>query len=120
MNDNKLFTIVGTTVDAKGNRKMRWANDLVSRIKNLAKAEHTEINLLELEVGLPKLEAAEYFLEHGNLNDDEKQVVEGKIAEKSKSAKTVAIKATLTSGKASVSEKEAITDSPDVETKAEA
>ena len=119
MSTEKKFTIVGTTIDPKGNRKMRWANDLVSRIKNLAKAEHSEINLIELPEGMTKLEAAEYFLANGNLSADEKQVVEAKIAEKSKSSKSGAIKATLTGGKV-VAEKAPVTDGTFVDTKVKA
>ena len=115
----KLFTIVGTTVDPKGNRKMRWANDLVSRIKNLGKAEHTEIKLIELPNAMTKLAAAEYLLANGDLNDEERQVVEAKIAEKSKSSKAGAIKATLTSG-TSVNEKAPATDAGFVDKKVDA
>lgn len=104
------YTVVGTTVDAKGNRKMRWANDYISRVKNLSKAEHTEINLIELPSEMTKLEAAEYFLANGNLTDADKAVVEAKIAEKSKSEKAAGVKATLTGNASQVDEKAPATD----------
>lgn len=102
MSAEKQFTVVGTTVDPKGNLKMRWANDLVSRIKNLDKAGHTNINLIELPNSMTKLEAAEYLLANGNLTDEQRQVVEAKVAEKSKAAKKEATSSTVTQGSDSV------------------
>lgn len=97
MSDKKdLFTVVGTTVDPKGNLKMRWANDLVARIKNLSKAGHTDINLVELPEGMSKLAAAEYLLANCELTDEQKAVVEAKIAEKSKASKKDAKQAAVT------------------------
>lgn len=93
----KTFTVVGTAVNKDGTIKVRWANDLVSRIKILDKAGCSDIDLIELPKGLTKLAAAEYFL--GNkqgLNDAQKEILEIKISEKIRASKRGAMKTTLT------------------------
>ena len=93
----KTFTVVGTAVNKNGTIKVRWANDLVSRIKILDKAECTDIDLIELPEGLTKLAAAEYFLANKQgLSEAQKEILEIKIAEKTRSAKRTAVSATLT------------------------
>lgn len=96
MSAEKLFTVVGTTIDPKGNLKMRWANDHVSRIKNLSKAGHTDINLVELPEGMTKLASAEYLLANYDLTAEQKAVVEAKIAEKAKASDKAAEQAAVT------------------------
>jgi hypothetical protein len=97
MSTEKTFTIVGTAVNADGTIKVRWANDLVSRIKILDKAGCEDIDLIELPTGMTKLEAAKYFLANrANLNDAQMEILELKIAEKSKVVKRSAMKTTLT------------------------
>lgn len=97
MSTEKTFTIVGTAVNADGTIKVRWANDLVSRIKILDKSGCENIDLIELDTGMTKLAAAEYFLANRpNLSDAQKEILEVKIAEKSKVAKRATVKTTLT------------------------
>jgi len=97
MSKEKTFTIVGTAVNADGTIKVRWANDLVSRIKILDKNGCEDIDLIELDEGMTKLVAAEYFLANRpNLNDAQKEILEVKIAEKSRVAKRSTMKTTLT------------------------
>jgi len=97
MSTEKTFTIVGTAINADGTIKVRWANDLVSRIKILDKAGCTEIDLIELDKGMTKLEAAEFFLANKQgLNDAQKEILEVKIAEKSRVSKRADMKTTLT------------------------
>jgi len=96
MSKEKTFTIVGTSVNADGTMKMRWANDLVARIKILNKAGCTEIDLIELPKGMTKLKAAEYFAKHRTLNDAQSEIVSLKIGEKSKAVKRKDMKATIT------------------------
>ena len=48
MSTEKKFTVVGTTEQPDGTIKVRWANDLVARIKILDKAQCPEIDLIEL------------------------------------------------------------------------
>lgn len=93
----KTFSIVGTAVNADGTIKVRWANDLVSRIKILDKNGCQDIDLIELPKGMTKLVAAEYFLANRpNLNEAQKEILEIKIAEKSRVTKRAAMKTTLT------------------------
>ena len=47
MATEKLFTVAGTATQ-NGNTKVRFANDLVARIKILNKNNCTDINLVEL------------------------------------------------------------------------
>jgi hypothetical protein len=55
MATDKLFTVVGTST-LNGETKVRFAND-VMRVKVLAKHGHTDINLIELDTPMSKLEA---------------------------------------------------------------
>jgi len=97
MSKEKTFTIVGTAVNANGTIKVRWANDLVSRIKILNKAGCTGIDLIELSKGMTKLDAAQYFLDNKDgLDGAQKEILEVKIAEKSKASKRANMKTTLT------------------------
>ena len=97
MSNEKTFTVVGTAVNADGTIKVRWANDLVSRIKILDKAGCTDIDLMELTEGMTKLVAAQYFLDNRkNLSEAQKEILEVKIAEKSRVTKRATMKTTLT------------------------
>lgn len=55
MATDKLFTVVGTS-KLNGEMKVRFAND-VMRVKVLAKHGHSDINLIELDTPMSKLEA---------------------------------------------------------------
>ena len=55
MATDKLFTVVGTST-LNGETKVRFAND-VMRVKVLAKHGHTDINLIELDTPMTKIEA---------------------------------------------------------------
>lgn len=55
MATDKLFTVVGTST-LNGETKVRFAND-VMRVKVLAKHGHTDINLIELDTAMSKLDA---------------------------------------------------------------
>lgn len=57
----QVFTIAGTSTTAKGVRKARFGNDLVSRIKKLKDNEN--LDLIELPRAMTKVEAATYLLE---------------------------------------------------------
>jgi len=97
MSKEKTFTIVGTAINKNGTIKVRWANDLVSRIKILDKAECTDIDLIELPKGMTKLKAAQYFMDNrANLTGAQKEILEVKISEKSRNVKRANMKTTLT------------------------
>ena len=97
MSTEKKFTVVGTTEQPDGTIKVRWANDLVARIKILDKAGCPEIDLIELPTPMTKLDAAQYFMDNkANLTPAQCEILEIKIAEKSRSTKRATMKTTLT------------------------
>ena len=94
-----MFTVAGTS-NRLGEVKVRFANDLVSRIKALHRAGHTDINLVELPTPMTKLEALQYLQTQG-ITGDASHVVAAKVAEKTKIAKKGELKVAGTSVKAS-------------------
>ena len=99
MATEKLFTVAGTATQ-HGNTKVRFANDLVARIKILNKNNCTDINLVELPSPMTKLQALQYLTEQG-VAGDAGYAVANKLAEKTKIAKKgeVKVKAVKTSAK---------------------
>lgn len=69
MATDKLFTVVGVS-RLDGEFKVRFAND-VMRVKVLAKAGHEDINLIELEEPMTKLDAALFLQELDEFQDTE-------------------------------------------------
>ena len=97
MNKEKTFTIVGTAVNKDGTIKVRWANDLVTRIKILDKGGCENIDLIELPKPMTKLVAAQYFMDNkANLTPAQEEILEIKIAEKTRVTKRATMKTTLT------------------------
>jgi hypothetical protein len=99
----KTFTVAGTATQ-NGNTKVRFANDLVARIKILNKNGCTDINLVELPTPMTKLQALQYLTESG-ITGDAGYAVAGKLAEKTKIAKKgeVKVKASGVTSSAKVS-----------------
>lgn len=87
MKTEKLFTVAGTAAH-KGVTKVRFANDMVARIKILNKAGCTNINLVELPRPMNKLDAVRYLSEQGITQGDAGFAVSNKLAEKSRVAKS--------------------------------
>lgn len=54
------FSVTGISTH-NGKTKVRYANDIVSRVKILVKGGHTDIELVELPTALTKLECATYL-----------------------------------------------------------
>ena len=94
--NEKTFTVAGTATNADGTVKVRFANDLVARIKILNKNNCTNINLVELPRAMSKLEALQHLQTLGITAGDAGFAVANKLAEKSKTAKKgeVIVKAT--------------------------
>jgi len=97
MSNDKTFTVAGTATNADGTVKVRFANDLVARIKILNKAGCSNINLIELPQAMTKLQALKHLQEQGITAGDAGFAVANKLAEKSKVAKKGEVKV---SGKA--------------------
>jgi hypothetical protein len=89
---NKLFTVAGTATNPNGTVKVRFANDLVARIKILNKAGCTDINLVELPRAMTKLEALQHLQSLGITEGDAGFAVSSKLAEKSHVAKRGEVK----------------------------
>jgi hypothetical protein len=91
MND-KTFTVAGTATNADGTVKVRFANDLVARIKILNKNNCTNINLVELPSAMTKLQALQHLQTLGITAGDAGFAVANKLSEKSKVAKKGEVK----------------------------
>ena len=93
-----MFTVAGTATNPNGTTKVRFANDLVARIKILTKAGCTNINLVELPQPMTKLQALEHLEQQGVTQGDAGFAVANKLAEKSKEAKRGEVRVTLSKG----------------------
>ena len=100
MATDKLFTVAGTATHA-GVTKVRFANDLVARIKILAKAGATDINLVELPKPMTKLEALQHLQTLGITDGDAGYAVSTKLTEQTKVAKKAEV--TVSGAKAATS-----------------
>ena len=69
---NTTFTVAGTSV-LNGKTKVRFANDLVIRIKVLARNGHDAINLVELPQAMTKEDAVRYLSTQEAFNGIEAQ-----------------------------------------------
>lgn len=99
MKQENVFTVAGTS-NRQGEVKVRFANDLVSRIKALHRAGHSDVNLVELPKAMTKLEALQYLQEQGITQGDAGYAVASKVAEKTKLAKKGEVKVKATGVKA--------------------
>jgi hypothetical protein len=104
MATDKLFTVAGTATHA-GVTKVRFANDLVARIKILTKAGATDINLIELPKPMTKLEALQHLQTLGITDGDAGYAVSNKLAEKTKVAKKAEVSVTGVKASAKTSSK---------------
>lgn len=98
MASEKLFTVAGYATNPNGTVKVRFANDLVARIKILNKAGCTNINLIELPTAMSKLEALQHLQAQGITEGDVGFVVANKLTEKQKLADKASRKVTLKTG----------------------
>ena len=60
------FTVVGVSTQY-GVTKVRFANDLASRVKLLSKGGHSPLELMELPKAMTKAEACQHLLDVGGL-----------------------------------------------------
>lgn len=85
MADTKLYTVAGTA-EQHGLTKVRFANDLVARVKILDKNGCDNIQLFELPEPMCKLDALRWLKEK-NMEGDAGYAVDAKLAEKVREAK---------------------------------
>ena len=95
--DNKTFTVAGYATNPDGTVKVRFANDLVSRIKILNKAGCTNVNLIELPRPMTKLQALAHLDAQG-ISGDAGFVVSNKLAEKQRVAERREVNVVLSTG----------------------
>lgn len=95
---DKQFTVAGYATNPDGTVKVRFANDLVARIKILNKAGCTNVNLVELPKPMNKVEALEYLNNQG-ITGDAGFVVANKLAEKQAAAERASKSVTVKTGK---------------------
>ena len=104
----KLFTVAGTAAQ-NGQTKVRFANDLVARIKILNKNNCTDINLIELPKPMTKLEALQHLQSLPEFaQGDVGYAVAAKLAEKTKLAKKGEVK--VAGAKVTAKAKEAVAE----------
>ena len=65
----KLYSVAGIATDKRGNTKVRYANDLVNRIKVLSRDSFTNINLVELDDEYDKFEICQILLSDTRFTD---------------------------------------------------
>lgn len=68
------FTVAGVSTQ-HGITKVRFANDLVSRTKLLAKGGHTPLELIELPRPMTKAEACQHLLDVGGIFEQWKDLI---------------------------------------------
>lgn len=61
------FTVAGVSTHAEQGTKVRFANDLASRVKLLSKGGHNPLELIELPKPMTKAEACQYLLDAGGV-----------------------------------------------------
>lgn len=105
----KAFTVAGTAAQ-NGNTKVRFANDIVARIKILTKAGCTDINLVELPKPMTKLEALQHLQTLGTFNGDAAYAIANKLSEKTKLAKKGEVKVAAKGAKVTVKTKAKVQD----------
>ena len=91
-----MYTVVGTARNEKGELKVRWANDLASRVKILQAHGVTEIDLYETPTAMTKLDAVKWYREDFDLSDDQRYVCSLKLAELERAHRRNSVKATIT------------------------
>jgi hypothetical protein len=68
----KTYTVAGTS-NLNGVTKVRFANDLSSRVSTLVKNGHEDIRMIELPRAMTKTEACRYIYEAGQFQNTECQ-----------------------------------------------
>lgn len=65
----KVYKVAGIATDKRGNTKVRYANDLATRIKVLSRDSFTNINLIELDDEYEKFEICQLLLSDNRFSD---------------------------------------------------
>ena len=79
---DSYFTVAGVSTQ-HGSTKVRFANDLASRVKLLAKGGHDPLELVQLPKAMTKAEACQYLLELGGVFEQWNSLITETICKKS-------------------------------------
>ena len=69
--DAKTYRVVGVSTSPQGETKIRFAQDLVSRIKTLVMRKHTNIVLRETPAAMSKESCIEWMITQADFNKPE-------------------------------------------------
>ena len=69
--DTKTYKVVGVSTSPQGETKIRFAQDLVSRIKTLVMRKHTNILLRETPSSMSKEQAIQWMITQADFNKPE-------------------------------------------------
>lgn len=104
----KTFTVAGTARNPDGTVKVRFANDLVSRLKILYAHNCTDVNLIELPEPMNKIEAMRHLKMTSVYQDEEAAyVIDARLEETIRHNQQMIITQTLRTGNAFSAEKTA-------------
>lgn len=79
--DTKTYKVVGISTSPQGETKIRFAQDLVSRIKTLVMRKHTNILLRETPSAMSKEQSIQWMITQADFNKPEvKLLADGFIA----------------------------------------
>jgi hypothetical protein len=82
----KTFTVVGIT-ELDGVAKVRFANDLVRRVKQFNKSDATRVTFVELPTAMTKIEALGHMLTMDEFqSEDDQATIQDTIEDKKKDA----------------------------------
>jgi hypothetical protein len=79
---DSYFTVAGVSTQ-HGSTKVRFANDLASRVKLLAKGGHDPLELVQLPKAMTKAEACQYLLELGGVFEQWNSLITETMGKKS-------------------------------------
>jgi len=69
--DAKTYKVVGVSTSPQGETKIRFAQDLVSRIKTLVMRKHTNIVLRETPAPMSKEQSIQWMITQADFNKPE-------------------------------------------------
>ena len=87
-----IFTVAGVSTQ-HGITKVRFANDLASRVKLLAKGGHNSLKLVQLPKAMTKAEACQYLLSVGGVFEQWTALISETMGKKSGAPATQTVKA---------------------------
>jgi hypothetical protein len=101
-NSNQTFTVAGITTH-NGNAKVRYANDMIRRIKQFTKGGHERVDFIELPNEMTKIEALKYLAAHADFQSPSDQAtIADSLEDKSKEANKGEVKVKAAKAKPSI------------------